>query len=585
MKHKLIFWVFFYTFCSLPILADNYKYNNYIWPVKARNQTITGSFGEFRHSHFHMGMDFATERKIGIPILSVSDGKIIKIQNSSYSYGNTVSILHDDGVISRYCHLSGFSPVILRNIVDREILDKLVRRAEMSYTFPDGIRVRQGDVIAFSGDTGAGPPHLHLELSKNGINLNPVSFGYNRINGNVKILGLEVKPFDENSFINGSNRTFYPKLTKTYGNNYVYYGKIRIKGKVGFVLSGHETSGDHNRIGFQKISLYLNKRLEQEIHFKQIPQKHIRWSPLVMDNYRSRVNGKPYKYFLYSRSNYPVFVFKNPTKGSGLINSNYLQNSKTNEVTIKAYGIQSSAVIKLKLVPDEKYYRGQMPERPNVTPYKQTTLVSKDRQATFFFPKDSVLTEHNFRVETKYIQKKKYGLVFESKAYSTSPFFAEFNKGYEVSIKVDGTVHSKKTGLYRLSRSGIPYKLLDSKYTKKNKTFTARGVRSIGTYAVVTDYTKPIVRIHKYKNYHNFYNDNFKLYLKVYDSGSKILKSGLAVVIDDEEAYVDYNPETGLREIFHPRTMYQKGRHLLEAMAVDRAGNESKVFRFYYWVK
>ncbi|MCB1193512.1 MAG: M23 family metallopeptidase [Leptospiraceae bacterium] len=569
------------TICFSSASAEQTK--NYIWPVQG-NQVITGSFGEFRHNHFHMGMDFATESKVGIPIVAINNGKIIKIENSSYSYGNTVSILHNDGVVSRYCHLSGFSPVILRNIIDQKVLDKLKRRVEFDYTMEDGIRVKQGDVIAFSGDTGAGPPHLHMELSKNGVHLNPVDFGYNKISGIVTILGLEVKPFDENTYINGRNRSFYPKLIKQPGNNYIYYGRIKVQGKVAFSISGHETSGYSNKIGFQKISIQLGNKILQEINFKQIPKENFYWLPLVMDSYRSRINGEPYKYFLYSRSNYPVFVLKNPNLGAGIINSEDLYPNQGNEVTIKAYGIKTRALIKLKLIPDAGFYKKVFPKKGNVSPEKESTLVSSDGKAVFHFPKKSVLTETDFKITERYTPKSRYGLTFKSKAYTISPFYAEFNEGFDLSIKVDEPVHTGKTGLYRLSKSGIPYKLLDFKYSRSEKTFKTR-VNRIGTYAVVTDYTKPSVKIHQYGNFHTFHGGNFKLYLRVYDTGSKVLKSGLAVMVDEKEAYVDYDPETGLREIFYPDSMYEKGKHVIEAMATDQAGNDSSVLRYYYTVK
>jgi murein DD-endopeptidase MepM/ murein hydrolase activator NlpD len=60
-----------------------------------------------------------------------------------------IYIRHDDGYETRYAHLTSFN----------------VRA---------GTKVKQGQVIAKSGNTGVGSgPHLHFEIRKGGTALNP----------------------------------------------------------------------------------------------------------------------------------------------------------------------------------------------------------------------------------------------------------------------------------------------------------------------------------------------------------------------------------------------------------------------------
>lgn len=96
----------------------------------------------------HLGTDFGTGR--GAPVLSTADG-VIAAAGWDGGYGNLAKVQHGNGYETRYAHLSRFAPGIRR-----------------------GTRVKQGQVIGYSGDTGlATAPHLHYEMRHNGRPVNP----------------------------------------------------------------------------------------------------------------------------------------------------------------------------------------------------------------------------------------------------------------------------------------------------------------------------------------------------------------------------------------------------------------------------
>lgn len=98
----------------------------------------------------HLGTDFGTG--YGTPILSTADG-VVRFSAWDGGYGNLVRINHGNGYETRYAHLSRFAPGIRR-----------------------GTRVRQGQVIGYSGDTGlATAPHLHYEFRRHGQPVDPGS--------------------------------------------------------------------------------------------------------------------------------------------------------------------------------------------------------------------------------------------------------------------------------------------------------------------------------------------------------------------------------------------------------------------------
>ena len=96
----------------------------------------------------HKGVDYAAPH--GTPVKSAGDGKVI-FRGTKGGYGNTVIVQHGGNITTLYAHLARFG--------------KGTRV---------GSRVRQGDVIAYVGQSGlATGPHLHYEYRKNGVHMNP----------------------------------------------------------------------------------------------------------------------------------------------------------------------------------------------------------------------------------------------------------------------------------------------------------------------------------------------------------------------------------------------------------------------------
>lgn len=115
---------------------------------------LTSSFGMRNHpvlgyTRMHAGVDFGAP--VGTPILAAGDGIVTRVGWMG-GYGNVVDISHGDVYSTRYAHISRFSSGL-----------------------SVGDRVRQGDVIAFVGNTGRSTgPHLHYEIRRSGNPINPM---------------------------------------------------------------------------------------------------------------------------------------------------------------------------------------------------------------------------------------------------------------------------------------------------------------------------------------------------------------------------------------------------------------------------
>lgn len=115
---------------------------------------LRSGFGFRRHpilgySKMHTGVDWAN--RIGTPIIAAGNGTVIKAEWDS-GYGRRIEIQHTNGYVTAYSHQSRFASGIRQ-----------------------GVRVRQGQVIGYVGNTGLSTgPHLHYEVMINGRFVDPM---------------------------------------------------------------------------------------------------------------------------------------------------------------------------------------------------------------------------------------------------------------------------------------------------------------------------------------------------------------------------------------------------------------------------
>lgn len=136
-------------------LAIQYTGGVMIWPVGIPGTYITSPYGNRLHpiqgvERYHDGIDIGNAG-FGAPVVAAADG-IVTYAGRMGGYGNCVMINHGDGIVSLYGH-------------GQEIKTTL------------GASVKQGDVIMAVGSTGNSTgPHLHFEIRKNGLPVDPIPF-------------------------------------------------------------------------------------------------------------------------------------------------------------------------------------------------------------------------------------------------------------------------------------------------------------------------------------------------------------------------------------------------------------------------
>ena len=108
-----------------------------------------------REWRFHPGIDIQGEE--GDPVGAAADGVVAEIlENAPRNMGLTVVLEHPDGYMTVYSSLTAAAPLEI------------------------GQRVSAGDIIGTIGSSAiaeaAHPPHLHFEIHKDGVPVDPMDY-------------------------------------------------------------------------------------------------------------------------------------------------------------------------------------------------------------------------------------------------------------------------------------------------------------------------------------------------------------------------------------------------------------------------
>jgi murein DD-endopeptidase MepM/ murein hydrolase activator NlpD len=120
-----------------------------LWPVKGYVTREFYTTGGDKSAHYHPGMDIAARRST--PVRASAEGIVVQSEWDD-TYGFVVILDHGFGLGTLYGHNA-------RNLVNV------------------GDRVSRGQTIAFVGNTGKSTaPHLHFEVKKTGVQVNPRNY-------------------------------------------------------------------------------------------------------------------------------------------------------------------------------------------------------------------------------------------------------------------------------------------------------------------------------------------------------------------------------------------------------------------------
>lgn len=258
---------FYFLFAILYVaFSAGILFAQYVWPTNA-SRLLTSSFCEFRPRHYHAAIDIKTWNRSGYRIFAVEDGYIMRVRVSAFGYGKAIYVKLKDGNIAVYAHLSRFSAA-LEEYVNSIRRKQAIYRVDLQLN-PQQFPVKRGQLIAFSGKTGIGYPHLHFEIrNRKNEPLNPLQFYEGVVKDSSKPQLHEVAfiPMDYQSLINFEADTLIYDLNKR--SSFKLPDTLLFSGKVGMALKVYDhAQGATNRFSFYKANMWVDDSLVYSVKY------------------------------------------------------------------------------------------------------------------------------------------------------------------------------------------------------------------------------------------------------------------------------------------------------------------------------
>lgn len=318
-------------------------WNDYLWPTDASN-VRTSCFAEFRSTHFHAGIDISTNMRTGYDVFASRDGWLHSITFEPFGYGWYLVLQHDDGYFTAYAHLKGF-PDSITSAYRKRLLEQ--GRSFGSAEWKKGeVRCKKGSVIAYTGATGAGPPHLHFEIRDR--DFNPVNPGLSknmRPVDTIPPLPRQVcfMPLDAMSSVNGKHE---PLVADIIGNAkaWTLRSEPTLTGRVGILLRANDAAqGAQDYPTPYSIEMKVNDRPFFRSRFDWI-QDHLGWHIRIDRDNALMLKRKGEFRKLYVEEGNELSVYEPDSSGSGELSSRTVGVGKK-KITLRAADISGNSSI------------------------------------------------------------------------------------------------------------------------------------------------------------------------------------------------------------------------------------------------
>lgn len=538
-----------------------YPLTDFRQPLDIVPPALAGSFGELRANHFHSGIDFRTNQRIGYPVYATADGYISRLRVQNSGFGLALYIVHPNGFTSVYGHLSRFSPKIAQQV-------KAIQYKNKSYEideFPnaDLLPVRKGEIIAYSGNTGSsGGPHLHFELrdSKTEATINPQLLGIEipddipPVIYSMYVYRLNGKPFNE----------FTPKqYFQVVGGHGKYslnkVSTIHLSGEVGFGLI---TTDKHNGLsglnGVYSIQLELDGALVYTSALERFSFENSKAINSHID-YPAFLNLKKSIQKSFVDPGNPLQIYSNLVN-NGRINFNDGKLHSIRYIVTDSKGNKSTLQFNVLADPKAVINTPASPEGILFT-YNKTNEYNSD-EVKIILPKGTLYNDLNFM----YKKLPKPAINAFSAVHQVQNGQTPLHTGFEIWIKADSSLskYQNKALIVNSSRASQGG-YFENGYVKAKP-------RSFGSFFIAIDTIAPNivpVNIAPGKNM----SESSKISFRISDNLSGI--KSFNGYIDGKWILMEFDTKSAsLWHTFDERTA--PGKHSFELLVEDMKGNTKR---------
>lgn len=526
------------------------QYDTNLIPPLGLPFSLSGTFGEPRNTHFHLGVDIKTQGKEGWEVKSIAPGYISRVRVSLGGYGKTIYINHPDQTTSVYAHLKKFAPKI-------ESYIKEMQYQKESYTlqqFPkkDEFRIEAGEVIAYSGNTGSSSgPHLHFEIRDTETQkpINPLLFDLPvKDSQRPQIKKLFLFYPRNQSILTHSEPVALQKI-----NDSTYTTRmLKTSGQIGIGLEMFDRQDlSYSKNGIFKAHVKVNGVTIANYEFDQLDYSDSD-KLFIMVDYPNFVNRKVKIQKMFFQKHKPLTFIKF-LKNEGVFDI-ALGKSYLIKIEIEDFSGNTSNV--------EMYIEGTQKEIPQKP--LEGKLIEPQRDYLFewddkdlYFPKKTFFEKAVIKIEE------------DDNMLSIGPDRFPFNKEYKIRFKKNSidSLHKEQTFIAKKTEKKLIYLPTSSK-----ENYWTTNVKEMGDYTLARDSIAPKIRALNFKP--NQWLSKFKfIRIKISDDFSGI--KSYRGTINGEWILFEYEPKREELTYQFSDKIFKSAKHELRLEVEDNAGNQA----------